>query len=246
MESKISRQILFWIFVWFTVLGIVIACLGHLELGVEKSMLLKWLGATSDDSARALQIEQLYWGILAVVLAITGLFLWLSLHISVKKVLSGAEGTAAPGTIEKQQKKATVPKAKEKKTSVQDDQRRALHLLSLLQREGRLVDFLEEDLKSYDDAQIGAAVRSIQESCQKSLNEYLSLKAVMDQEEGEDVTIEAGFDANAIKLTGNVTGEPPFKGVLQHRGWQISKFTLPALSGSQNPKIIAPAEIEIR
>lgn len=245
MESKISRQILLWIFVWFTILGIVIACLGHLELGVEKSMLLKWLGATSNDSARALHIEQLYWGILAVVLAITGLFLWLSLHVSVKKLLSGYEEPAAPGTIEKQQKKAPAPKAQEKKTSVQDDQRRALHLLSLLQREGRLVDFLEEDLKLYDDGQIGAAVRSIQESCQKSLNEYLSLKAVMDEEEGEDVTIEAGFDANAIKLTGNVTGEPPFKGVLQHRGWQISKFSLPALSGSQNSKIIAPAEVEI-
>ncbi len=246
MESKISRQILLWIFVWFTVLGLVIACLGHLELGDGKSMLLTWLGPFSDDSARALQVEQLYWGILAVVLAITGLFLWMCLHISVKKVISGDEETAAVGTIEKQKKKVSEPKAKEKKTSVQDDQRRALHLLSLLQREGRLVDFLEEDLKSYEDAQIGAAVRSIQETCQKSLNEYLALRAVMDQEEGEEITIEAGFDANAVKLTGNVTGEPPFKGVLQHRGWQISKFSLPELSGSQNPKIIAPAEIEIK
>ncbi|MCP4682509.1 MAG: DUF2760 domain-containing protein, partial [Desulfobacterales bacterium] len=137
-------------------------------------MLLKWLGAASDDAAMALQVEQLYWGILAVVLAITGFFLWASLHISVKKLLSGYEGTSAPDASEKQQKKVSAPKAQEKKTSVQDDQRRALHLLSLLQREGRLVDFLEEDLKPYDDAQIGAAVRSIQESCQKSLNEYLS------------------------------------------------------------------------
>jgi len=245
MESKISRQILLWIFVWFTVLGIVIACLGHLELGAGQSMLLTWLGAATDDSARALHLEQLYWGILAVILAITGLFLWLSLHVSVKKRLSGYEEPTAPATNQKQHKKASAPKATEKKANVQDDQRRALHLLSLLQREGRLVDFLEEDLTPYDDAQIGAAVRSIQESCQKSLNEYLSLKAVMDQEEGEDVTIEAGFDAHAIKLTGNVTGEPPFKGVLQHRGWQISKYSLPALSGSQNPKIIAPAEVEI-
>ena len=97
----------------------------------------------------------------------------------------------------------------------------------------------------YEDAQIGAAVRNIQETCQKSLNDYLDLKAVIDQEEGEAVTIQAGFDANAIKLTGNVTGEPPFKGILQHRGWQISNFSLPALSGTQNPNIIAPAEVEI-
>jgi hypothetical protein len=107
------------------------------------------------------------------------------------------------------------------------------------------VDFLEEDLKPYDDSQIGAAVRSIQESCQKSLNDYLALTAVIDQEEGEAVTIQAGFDANAIKLTGNVTGEPPFTGILQHRGWKTTNFSLPALSGTQNPSIVAPAEVEI-
>lgn len=245
MESKISRQLLLWIFLWFTILGIVIACLGHLEMGAEKSMLLNYLGVSPEDAARVLNIEHLYWGALAVILAVTGLSLWLSLHVSVKRIIAGFAETANPTQPKEQQKKTPAPKVQEKKTNVQDDQRRALHLLCLLQREGRLVDFLEEDLKSYDDAQIGAAVRSIQENCQKSLNDYLALTAVIDQEEGEELTIEAGFDANAIKLTGNVTGEPPFKGILQHRGWQISNFSLPALSGAQNPNIVAPAEVEI-
>jgi hypothetical protein len=245
MESKISRQMLLWIFVWFTILGMVIAYLGHLEMGTEKSMLLDYLGVSPEGLARVVNIEHLYWGALAVILAVTGLVLWLSLRVSVKRVVAHSERTAADATLGEQQKKTPAPKVRGKKTSAQDDQRRALHLLCLLQREGRLVDFLEEDLKSYDDAQIGAAVRSIQETCQKSLNDYLDLKAVIDQEEGEAVTIQAGFDANAIKLTGNITGEPPFKGMLQHRGWQISNFSLPALSGTQNPNIVAPAEVEI-
>jgi len=236
---------LLWIFVWFTILGMVIAYLGHLEMGSEKSMLFNYLGVSPEDAARVLNIEHLYWGALAVILSVTGLFLWLSLRVSMKRSVAHSERTAEPTTPREQQKKTPAPKVREKKTSAQDDQRRALHLLCLLQREGRLVDFLEEDLKSYDDAQIGAAVRSIQENCQKSLNDYLALKAVIDQEEGEELTIEAGFDANAIKLTGNVTGEPPFKGILQHRGWQTSHFSLPALSGTQNPNIVAPAEVEI-
>src|SRR5947209_3736853 len=36
-----------------------------------------------------------------------------------------------------------------------------LRLLALLQREGRLLDFLLEDIQSYPDAHIGAAVRDI-------------------------------------------------------------------------------------
>jgi len=243
MEAKISRQLLLWICVWFVILGVVIAGLGHLEMGTDKSLLLTYLGVPSQEAAEALNIEALYWALLAILLALTGLFLWLSLRFSVKGVLAQLAGTAT--AVSDSPKKIPVPKAQENKICVQDDQRRALHLLCLLQREGRLVDFLEEDLTSYDDARIGAAVRSIQENCQKTLKEYLALTAVIDQEEGEAVTVQVGFDANAIKLTGKVTGEPPFKGILQHRGWQISNFALPALSGTQNPKVIAPAEVEI-
>lgn len=245
MESKISRQILLWTFAWFTIAGILIAWLGHLEMGTEDSILLQYLGVSSENLARVLNIEHLYWGALAVILATTGLFLWLSLHVSVKRIFANFAEAAETTQPKQQQKKTPIPNGQNKKTPIQDDQRRALHLLCLLQREGRLVDFLEEDLEPYDDSQIGAAVRSIQESCKKSLNDYLALTAVIDQEEGEPVTIQAGFDANAIKLTGNVIGEPPFTGILQHRGWKITNFSLPALSGIQNPSIVAPAEVEI-
>ena len=132
-----------------------------------------------------------------------------------------------------------------KATAVEDPRRQSLLLLSLLQREARLVDFLEENLQDYDDAQIGAAVRNIQENCKKSLNTYIDPKAVIDQNEGEEITVPKGFDPSTVKLTGNVSGQPPFKGILNHRGWRIGRFDLPKLSGVVNPEIISPAEVEI-
>lgn len=120
-----------------------------------------------------------------------------------------------------------------------------LHLLAVLQREGRLVDFLTEDLSPYSDDQIGAAVRSIHENCRKSLEKHLAPQSVMEEGEGETVTVPADFDSTTIKLTGNVTGDPPFSGVLRHRGWRAGKLELPVLTATGDPKVITPAEVEV-
>jgi hypothetical protein len=125
------------------------------------------------------------------------------------------------------------------------DQRMLLHLLTLLQREGRLMDFLGEDLSAYDDAQIGMAVRSIQENCKSAVEKQLHPEAVMEGEEESEVTVAAGFDPNAIKLVGNVTGEPPFTGILRHKGWRATGVEIPALADKDDPLVIAPAEVEI-
>lgn len=126
------------------------------------------------------------------------------------------------------------------------DQRLFLHMMSLLQREGRLIDFFAEDLESYEDDQIGAAVREIHSTCRRVVEKSLSLKPVIDSMEGETVTVESGFDPVAVKLVGNVSGEPPFSGVLRHRGWQAGKIEMPTFPGDQNPGVIAPAEVEIQ
>jgi Domain of unknown function (DUF2760) len=120
----------------------------------------------------------------------------------------------------------------------------ALRLLGILQEEGRLVDFLEEDLAPYPDDQIGAAVRDIQQKCRKALNERVSLEPVLRGVEGETVTVDAGFDPATIRLTGNVSGVPPFRGVLRHAGWRATRATLPDRSG-HDPHVIAPAEVDI-
>ncbi|MFH0996546.1 MAG: DUF2760 domain-containing protein [Pseudomonadota bacterium] len=127
----------------------------------------------------------------------------------------------------------------------QQDGRLFIHLLSMFQREGRLLDFFSENLDGYEDAQIGAAVRSIHENCNKVTLKYLSLRPVLDQEEGQTITLQKGFDTAAVKLVGNVAGEPPFTGVIRHKGWKTAKLELPTLSASQDASLIAPAEVEI-
>jgi hypothetical protein len=120
----------------------------------------------------------------------------------------------------------------------------ALRLLGVLQEEGRLVDFLEEDLTSYPDEQIGAAVRGIHEGCRKALRERVAIEPVLRGAEGETVTVDAGFDPAAIRLTGNVTGAPPFRGVLRHAGWRATRAAVPERRG-HDPHVLAPAEVEI-
>lgn len=125
------------------------------------------------------------------------------------------------------------------------EERLFVHLVSTLQKEGRLLDFFAENLDPYDDAQIGAAVRNIHENCRKAVDKTLSPAPVIDQIEGQEVTVETGFDTGEVKLTGNVAGEPPFRGVLRHRGWQAGRIELPTFSGGQDARIIAPAEVEM-
>src|SRR5262245_23773138 len=70
----------------------------------------------------------------------------------------------------------------------------ALALLALLQREGRLVDFLRESLETYEDADIGVAVRDIHRGCKKVIEEHFVLEGVMPGEEDTRVTVPAGSD----------------------------------------------------
>jgi len=120
----------------------------------------------------------------------------------------------------------------------------ALQLLAILQRDSRLLDFLMEDIASYQDDQIGAAVRSLHDQARDSLARYLSLQPVIDGVEGAYTRSAAG-DPAAIKFIGNVPAGKPDGGVLRHKGWRAAKVDLPALNPKQDASIIAPAEIEI-
>jgi hypothetical protein len=120
-----------------------------------------------------------------------------------------------------------------------------LRLLALLQREGRLLDFLLEDIQSYPDAQIGAAVRDIHRQSQAAIKEHLDLSPVMPQAEGSPVEVPAGFDPSAIRLTGNVTGQPPFRGTLQHHGWRVKEIKLAPPPEGQDEFVLQPAEVEL-
>lgn len=121
----------------------------------------------------------------------------------------------------------------------------ALQLLALLQREGRFVDFVEEDVSSFGDAQIGAAARVVHEGCRKALREHLPVEPVRSEEEGSKIRLEKGFDAARVRLTGNVTGEPPYVGTLVHRGWRVREVKLPKMTEGHDASIVAPAEVEL-
>lgn len=121
----------------------------------------------------------------------------------------------------------------------------ALQLLGLMQREARFVDFIQEDVAPYTDAEIGAAARVVHEGCRKVLREHFSIEPVRSEAEGSRITLQAGFDAAAVRLTGNVVGQPPFTGTLGHRGWQVTEVKLPQLTDTQAAKVIAQAEVEL-
>jgi hypothetical protein len=125
------------------------------------------------------------------------------------------------------------------------DARPALQLLGVLQREGRLVDFLEEDLTGHPDAAVGAAARAVHAGCKKALAELLGIEPVLREAEGAQVTVERGFDPAAIRLTGNVVGEPPFRGALRHHGWRAREVRLPPPPDGQDAAVLAPAEVEL-
>jgi hypothetical protein len=118
-------------------------------------------------------------------------------------------------------------------------------MLALLQRDGRLVDFLAENISGYPDVQLGAAVRTIHDACRQTLDQYVKLDPIMNSEEDQPVNIQEGFDPAAIKLIGNVAGEPPLRGVLRHKGWRVKAVNLPPLPQSAGRMVIAPAEVEL-
>jgi hypothetical protein len=120
-----------------------------------------------------------------------------------------------------------------------------LRLLALLQREGRLLDFLTEDIQNYSDADIGAGVRDIHRRSRHVVEEHLVLEPVLAGEEETQVEVPAGFDPAAIRLTGNVTGSPPFRGTLKHRGWRVKELKLAPPPAGQDEFILMPAEVEL-
>jgi hypothetical protein len=121
----------------------------------------------------------------------------------------------------------------------------ALQLLSLLQQEARFIDFLQEDLAGFSDADIGAVARVVHEGGQRVLGDYFAFVPVRSEEEESRITLPEGFNATEVRLTGNVMGQAPFTGTLVHRGWKAVDVKLPKLAAGHDARIIAPAEVEL-
>ncbi|HLV65617.1 MAG TPA: DUF2760 domain-containing protein [Polyangiaceae bacterium] len=119
----------------------------------------------------------------------------------------------------------------------------ALQLLALLQREGRLIDFVQQDITTFPDSEVGAAARVVHEGCRRALRAHAEIVNVRGEAEGARVVVNAS-DGD-VKLTGNVSGAAPYRGVLRHRGWRVEELRLPTRVGQHDAHVVAPAEVEL-
>jgi hypothetical protein len=123
----------------------------------------------------------------------------------------------------------------------------AITLLAALQRESRFLDIVKEPLEGYNDAQIGAAARDVLRDCGQVLERIFAIRPLADQDEGSPLETPRDYDAACYRLTGNVQGDPPFRGQLVHPGWQATRCALPQWSGNEeSANVIAPIEMEVK
>jgi hypothetical protein len=177
--------------------------------------------------------------------ALVTLLLWLTIFFVGSRFIDQAAPAEAPRAAPEARPVALPERVKPAEPSVSAEAG-AVQMLAILQRQGRLLDFLQEDLSPYDDAQIGAAVRTIHEGCRQALAEHVKVEPIYNEAEGSTVTVQPGFDTRAIRLTGDVAGEPPFRGELRHRGWRVARIDLPRQAQSQDKElIVAAAEVEV-
>lgn len=162
-------------------------------------------------------------------------------------LMGGARPVPSPAVGESVKGREVAPaaKPKEKKTEPVRDlfEDGAVYALVLLQRSGRLVDFLQEDISGFDDAQVGAAVRQIHTDCRKAVAEHFRISPIVDGSEGQPFSVPAGFDPSEMRLTGDVPSGTQLKGTLQHKGWKAAAVSLPERSAKVNPRVVQPAEI---
>jgi hypothetical protein len=164
----------------------------------------------------------IFWTIIGVLLVVIALLVWRNFA---KPKPAPAEPVAPPEPV----KPSCEP----------------LRLLAILQREGRLVDFFLEEIDAYTDEQVGAAVRDIHRNCRKALLDHVVLEPVLPEAEGAQVTVPAGFDPSAVRVTGNVTGSPPFSGTLRHHGWRVKELRITPPPAGQDEFVVHPAEVEL-
>ena len=185
-----------------------------------------------------------------IVLAGIAVILFLAFVLKSSKRISGdaetddstTDDTSSVGVAESEDKKIDttgVPLVQESSPES------ALQFLGLLQQEARLIDFVQEDIGSYSDEEVGAAARVVHEGSKKAINEYFTLSPIRTEDEESRVTLAEGFNASEVRLTGNVVGKAPFTGTLIHRGWRAEAVNLPKLSAGHDATIVAAAEVEL-
>jgi len=159
------------------------------------------------------------------------------------------------GKIEALEKELTAAKAQVSLAAAKSAKRdefidaEIVQLLSLLQGKGRFIDFLMDDITSYDDRQVGAAARVVHQGCSAVIREYFDIEPVFPGQEGSRLTLEAGFPREDYRLLGKVGDHPPYQGRVLHKGWKTKRIGLPRVvdagASLAGRKVIAPIEVEV-
>ena len=170
--------------------------------------------------------------------ATDGVSFWKRLGLGFRVWFDGALAGRVSRALRALEAKAPAPLPEREHAS-------GLLLLGTLQREGRLLDFLQQEVAGFSDEQVGAAARVVHAGCGKVLRQYFGLEPAAKEAEGAQITVPKGFDPQRIRLTGNVAGQPPFRGTLRHHGWIVREIRMPAVSPSLDHRVVAPAEVEI-
>jgi hypothetical protein len=180
--------------------------------------------------------------------------IWLSWVIAFRIVFDAAFATKVlaletPELGPTQQPAATPPQREDAQPPValapiESAEDGARLLLRLLQRDGRFIDFVQQDITTFGDSDVAAAARVVHEGCRRALAGHAKIAPVRSEAEGSKLTLDAE-QAARVKLIGEVTGKPPFAGVLRHRGWKLESLKLPTRVGGSDPAILADAEVEL-
>lgn len=164
-----------------------------------------------------------------------------------EKLLSSGASPSEPSRLPAETKRVVeteskpLPAAKSASTFSKTPRSEALTLLSTLQREARLIDLIQESLESYGDAQIGAAARDVLRDSKKCLERAFGIKPLLDQSEGESVSI----PESPSPIRWRLLGSPKFSGRVVHPGWTATHCELPTWSGNPDDQwVLSAAEVE--
>lgn len=123
-----------------------------------------------------------------------------------------------------------------------------LVLISLLQERGRLIDFLEREITSFSDEEVGRVARFVHQGSKAVFKEYVQIEPLAAVAEGEMLTLERGYDVTRFAVSGATGGGLPYTGKVVHRGWQVTSVTIPkvvAQDAESATQVITPAIVEI-
>ena len=160
------------------------------------------------------------------------------------RVLAAESSSVSPVPAELPRPPEAKPEPAQREVDPEAGLDGALSLLALFQREGRLLDFLQQDVTAFGDAEVGAAARVVHEGCRRALKAHAEVRSLRTEAEGARVSVAAN-EVRDVKLVGNVGGSAPYRGILRHRGWRIESLRLPSRVGDQDARVVAPAEVEL-